>query len=374
MPHIPLDQSDVTPEEACAAAACTHDLHAVGRFEEALAIHCGRRHAVACASGAAATWAALCGLRLNAGDEVICSALVPGNTLLALVALGIKPVFVDVEPTRMVANPAAVEAAQTPRTRAVVAAVGAAGQAGIEAVACATRRLELPLLEDGGQAFGSLAGGRPLGAIGRASVFDFGFGAPMTTLHGGVLLTDDDRLAETARKTLRDPETSGLLPMGAPMPAYAATLGLAQLRRLPEILARRRKLAECYLHHLLEIPDLILPDLQDGETHAWPVLWARLSTDYRASERDDILDGLIAHGIEAGKVLRCAHRLPASFGKSAALPVAEALAKRTLRLPLFNRMREEQVEDVCRALTAELLKARLKMNDWPEGDDVKLEG
>ncbi len=376
MPTIPLDLPDIPPEEAYAAAASAGDAHAPRRFEDALAAHCGRRHAIACATGPAAAWAALAGLRLSPGDEVICSALVPDNTLLAMAAMGVRPVFVDVDPARMVASPAAVEAAQTPRTRAVVAAVGAAGQAGIEAVAAVTRRLELPLLEDGGQAFGSLSGQRLLGTIGRASFFDFGHGAPMTAWCGGALLTDDDRLAESARKALTDPCCAGLLPLGAPMPPHAAALGLAQLHRLPEILARRHALARCYLRHLLEIPDLILPDLQDGETHAWPVLWARLSTDYRAAQRDDILAGLLAHGIHAGKALRCAHRMPACverFGKTTALPVAEALSKRTLRLPLFNRMREEQVEDVCRALTAELLKARLKMNDWPEGGQVNLE-
>lgn len=377
MAPIPLDLPDLPPEDAYAAAALSADLGVVKRLETALAIHCGRRHAVACASGTAAAWAALAGLNPRPGDEVICSALVPDGTLLALAALNLKPVFVDVDPTRMVANPLAVEAAVSPRTRAMVAAVGAASQAGIEAVAAVARRLELPLLEDGGQAFGSMAAGRHLGSIGRASVFDFGPGAPMTTLHGGVLLTDDDRLADAARKTLAAPAACGHLPLGAPMSPFSAALGQSQLRRLPEILARRQALAECYLRHLLENPDLVLPDLHGQSAHAWPILWVRLSTDYRTSQQAGILHHLARHGIAAALALRCSHKLvlPWNNGKNKPpiLPVAEALARRTLRLPMFNRLREDQVEQVCRTLTAAMLEARRHLEDWPEGGGVPLD-
>lgn len=374
---LPLSQSDILPEDAYAAAA-GRDPHVVAHFEDALAAHCKRRHAIACASGTAAVWAALAGLKLQAGDEVICSAWVPGSVLVALGALGARAVFVDVNPSQLAAEPSGVEAALSPRTRAILVAVGVAGQAGVEAVAAVARRLELPLIEDGGQAFGSATSGRALGTIGRASVFDFGHGAPLSTLCGGAVVTDDDRLADLARRILAAPDAAGLLPIGAPIAPFSASLGLAQLRRLPEILARRQELAECYFQLLLENPDLVLPDLQGEEVHAWPVFWTRLSTDYPATARDAILRHLNRHGIEADAGLRCAHKLPACHpqpqGKPASLPVAEALARRTLRLPLFNRMKEAQVEQVCHTLTTAMLAVRQKSADWPEGGDLSLEG
>lgn len=375
---LPLTRSDLLPEDAYAAAN-ERSPHAVTHFEDALAAHCGRRHAIACASGPGAVFAALAGLRIGAGDEVICSALVPGGTLLALATLGARPVFVDVSPSMLVADPEAVVAAFSPRTRAVVAAVGVAGQVGIDAVAAAARRLEVPLIEDGGHAFGSSCAGRLLGATGRASTFDFGHGAPLSTLCGGVMLTDDDRLADAVRRTLAS-DAAGLTPLGAPMAPFAAGLGLSQLRRLDGILARRRELAECYLRGLLENPDLVLPDLGAEETHAWPMFWARLSTDYSGKSRELITGHLARHGIETAPALHPAHRSPlASLGVapqgakgSIGLPVAESLARRTLRLPLFNQMTEAQIEQVCHSLTEAMLLARRESSDWPEGDDVKI--
>ncbi len=376
MPHaiVPLTHSDILPEDAYAAACA--DVHAVARFETMVAVHCSRRHAIAATSGQAAMWAALASLGLKPGDEVICSALVPGSTLIAILALGAKAVFVDVSLNQLVADPAAIEAAFTPRTRAIVVAVAVAGQAGVEAVAASARRLEIPLIEDGGQAFGSSIAGRTLGSIGRASVFDFGPGAPLSTLGGGILVTDDDALADTARKILQNPDGAGLPPLGAPMHPFAAALGQMQLRRLPEILQKRQAIAECYLRHLIENPDLVLPDLQGQKLHAWPVLWARLSTDYRAGQFTGILRHLTRHDIEVAPALRCAHKLalPANnAGKSPALPVAEALARRTLRLPMFNRMTENQVEQVCHTLTAAMLEARRHLADWPEGGGIPLD-
>lgn len=370
--HIPLSQPDILGEEAYAAG--TADRLTVIRLEETLARRCGRRHAVACASGAVAAWAGLAGMEVAAGDEVICSPLVPGGTLAALVALGVKPVFVDIDPKMLVVDPAAVEAAVTARSRAVIAAVGAAGQAGVEAVAKVARRLELPLLEDGGQGFGSAFDGRPLGHIGRASVFDFGPEAAFTTLGGGVLLTDDDRLAEQARRALAQPEAAGHFLFGTPMNPIAAGLGLAQVPRLDGILHARRRLAEHYLSLLLDLSDLILPDVRVGDTHAWPVFWVRLSPEWPGHHRDRLIAALGRHGIQADAAMRCAHRLPVCvqrFGPAPPLPVAESIAQRTLRLPFFNRMNEAQADQVCHSLTQEMLNVRGEWGDWPEGMDLR---
>ncbi len=376
MPHatVPLTHSDILPEDAYAAASA--DAHAVVRFETMVAVHCSRRHAIAASSGQAAMWAALASLGLRAGDEVICSALVPSSTLLAVLALGAKVVFVDVSLKQLVADAAAVEAAFTARTRAIVVAVAVAGQAGVEAVAASARRLEIPLLEDGGQGFGSSIAGRALGSIGRASVFDFGPGAPLSTLGGGVLVTDDDALANAARKILHHPDGAGLPALGTVMHPFAAALGQMQLQRLPEILQQRRTIAECYLCHLIDNPDLALPDLQGQKLHAWPVLWARLATDYRFEQVTGILRYLNRHDIEAVPALRCAHKLAlptGAAGKNAGLSVAESLARRTLRLPIFNRMTENQVEQVCHTLTAAMLEARRHLEDWPEGGGIALD-
>ncbi|HSN73914.1 MAG TPA: DegT/DnrJ/EryC1/StrS family aminotransferase [Anaerolineae bacterium] len=328
----------------------------VRAFEEAFAAWCQARYAVGVSSGTAAIELTLRALGVGPGDEVITTPFTFIATAEAISATGATPVFADIDPATYNLDPAAVEAAITPRTRALLPVHLYGQPADMDALAAIAQSHGLALIEDAAQAHGGEIDGRRVGSLGDVACFSFYPGKNLGAYgDGGAVTTDDAVLAARLRK-LRDHGRSSKylhdeLGYAHRLDALQAAILAAKLPHLDAANAARRRLAARY-RELLADSDLVLPFVPDGVTPVWHLYVIR------TLRRDDLLASLKAQGIEAGihyplpLHLQPAYRSlglgPGSF------PVAEDAARQVLSLPLFPEMTEKQQKRVAAALGAEV--------------------
>lgn len=342
---------------------------AVARFEQAFAAYVGAPHAVAVSSGTAALHVAMLGLGVGAGDEVIVPPLTFAATANAVLYVGATPVFADVSPEALLIDPASIEHCISPRTRAVVA-VDYAGQpcdyAALRAL-CALRGLTL--VADACHALGAAHQDNPVGACADISAFSLHPAKHITTGEGGMITTADARLARRMRQ-LRNHGLSSehsartdwryeMVELGFNyrLSDIQCALGLAQLSRADQWLARRRALARRYDALLADLPDVApLPQLED-RTHAHHLYVLRLD-DPSGARRDAVFAAMRQQGVGVNVHYPLVHLHPyyrRTLGTDSGLcPVAEEHAQRILTLPLFPDMADADVERVVAALRAAL--------------------
>ena len=334
------------------------------RFERSLAAWLGVEEVVAVSSGTAALHL---GVRLHgwgAGDEVLTSALSFVASANCLLYEGATPAFCDVDPETLNIDPAAARAAVGERTAGVLPVDLFGYPAQMPALEALAAERGLGVLEDGCQALGAVASdGLRVGARGAPCAFAFYANKQMTTGEGGALVATDARsaaLLRSARNQGRAIEMAKLehdrLGFNYRMPEMSAALGIAQLERLDEFLARRSRVAQIYAERLAPIEGLELP-LADRlpERRSWFVYVVQLPD---ATDRDAVIAGLADRGIASKPYLPCIHLLPdyrERFGyRGGEFPVAERFAERALALPFFPAMSEAQVERVAGSLAAAL--------------------
>jgi dTDP-4-amino-4,6-dideoxygalactose transaminase len=323
----------------------------VAAFEAEFAAHCEVRHGVGVGNGTDALELILAGLGIGPGDEVI----VPGNTFVATVeavrAAGARPRFVDVRPDTLLADPAAVAAAITPRTAAIVAVHLFGQMADVDALGRLASRHGVALVEDAAQAHGARYLGRRPGGWGAAAAFSFYPGKNLGALgDGGAVVSDDAQLIEKIRLLAdhgRSPsdrfvhEVSGRNSRLDTLQAAALRVKLARLDRMN---AARVALVEQYRRGL---PSWCVPVAEDPAAEAVYHLAV-----VQVPDRPTVTAALDAAGIGWGLhyPVPC-HRQPA-FAEYAdgPLPVVEAAAGRILSLPLSPGMASEQVDLVCEVL------------------------
>jgi dTDP-4-amino-4,6-dideoxygalactose transaminase len=295
---------------------------------------------------------ALHALSIGPGDEVVTPSLTWVSTVNMIVLAGATPVFADIEPATYNLDPAAVEAAITPATRAVLPVHLYGQPADMAALTAIAQRHSLALIEDAAQAHGAEIDGQRVGSLGHAACFSFYPGKNLGAYgDGGAVTTGDEALAGRLRK-LRDhgrvsKYVHDELGYGHRLDALQAAILGAKLPHLDAANAARRRLAARY-DELLAETELVLPFVPEGVAPVWHLYVVR------TPRRDDVLASLKAQGIEAGihyplpLHLQPAYRSlelgPGSF------PVAEAAAQQVLSLPLFPEMTEEQQKRVAAAL------------------------
>jgi perosamine synthetase len=328
----------------------------VEAFEQSFATLCEVEHAVAVNTGTAALHLALLGLGVSPGDEVIVPSLTYVATASAVSYCGAAPVFVDSEPGSWNLDPAAVEAAIGPRTAGIVAVHLYGHPAQLDALALIAERRGLFLLEDAAQAHGSRYRDKPVGSLGNAGSFSFFGGKLVTTGEGGMLVTDDALLAETARRLrnhARDPERryhSERVGFNYRMTNVAAAIGLGQLERFDWHVERRRANAARYRARLEGHPAL---EMARPEPWAESVEWLTSVVLSHAgeSERDHVMAELDSAGIETRPVFPPLHNQEIFAGSvSEPMPVAERLGAKGLSLPSGAPLSSEQIDRVCEAL------------------------
>ncbi len=343
------------------------------RFENLVAKVCSCEHGIAVANGTCGLHLALLALGIGPGDEVITTPFSFVASSNAILYVGAKPVFVDIHPRSLNLDPTRVEAAITPRTKAVLGVEAFGNPCGMAELATAAAKHEIPFIEDACEGLGATCNRRPVGSFGRVAVFGFYPNKQITTGEGGMIVTDDDRVAELCRslrnqgrpvlppEPLRSATQAAVnwlhherLGYNYRLSEIAAALGVAQMKRLPEILERRSAVAAKYMKRLMGNSDLILPTVDPGTEMSWFVFVVRLSSEFSEQQRDRILSGMLRHEVQVGTYFPPIHLQPfyrEQFGfKPGDYPITESVSQRTIALPFHSRLTDREIDLVCQTL------------------------
>ncbi len=366
---VPLSGPDITDQEVQAVAAVLRSGRlSIGprlqAFETAVAARAGRTHGIGVSSGTCGLHLAVRALGIGEGDKVITTPFSFIATTNCLLFERARPVFVDIDPASYNLDPAALEAAITPRSKAILPVEVFGHMAHFDRYEQIARQHGLALIEDCCEALGAVRDGRPAGSFGEVGVFAFYPNKQMTTGEGGMIVTDDDRLADLCRslrnqgRDTADWLSHARLGYNYRLSEIHAALGEVQMRRLDDLLARRRHAADLYDHALGEIQEVHLPPMHDRATASWFVYVIRLADRFSQADRDTVLAHLRAGGIGCNPYFVPIHLQPyirKMLGtKEGDFPVTEAVAERTIALPFFAGLSEDQVQAVKKALTSAL--------------------
>ena len=329
----------------------------VTRFERMWADRIGTKHAVACSSGTAGLHCCLHALGVGPGDEVITSSFSFVASANVILYTGATPVFAEVDPLTFNMDPAAVEAAITPRTKAILIVDIFGYPADVPALVDIAHRHGLGIVEDACQSIDGDLNGRKLGSFGHPAVFGFYANKQLTTAEGGVVLTDDDDLY-TLLKSLTNQGRSddgawlvhSRLGFNYRLSDVHAAIGVAQLERLDWMQDARARIAGMYQDRMQHVQG-VTPMYEGPERRSWFVYAPRLDADL---DRDAIIGRLEAEGVSAKPYLPCIHLQPyyreVHGHGPGELPITESISASTIALPFFCEMTEEQVDRVCSAL------------------------
>jgi perosamine synthetase len=373
---IPLSAPDVTESEIEAVSAILRTPRLsmgpkLEEFERAMAGYVGTSHAIAVNSGTSGLHLCMRALGITEGHEVI----VPSFAFIA-VANAVRyeralPVFVDIDPQTLNLDPQRIEEAITERTRAIVLVHTFGCPAALAEILEIARRHHLFVIEDACEAIGAEYRGRKVGCFGDAGVFGFYPNKQMTTGEGGMLVTSDPKVSALARKLRNQGRGDSCewlqheeLGYNYRIPEMNCALGMEQLKRLEAILERREAIAREYQRRLEGQPDLELPAIHfTGGRISWFVYVLRLSVRFAGTHRDHIVQEMASRGIACGRYFAPIHLQPGYRSqphRCMNLAQTESLAPRTLALPFFNRITNEQIEEVCQTLGEVLRQSRLQ--------------
>ena len=342
----------------------------VQKFEAALSAFCDGRPVRALTSATAAVEVALQLCGIGPGDEVITSAQSFFTVPNMIVKVGAKPVFVDCDLITRNIGLAAVEAAITPRTRAIVPTHWPGSLVDMDALHALARRRGLRVIEDAALVLGSRWRGRNVGAFGDLVTFSFHPNKNITSIEGGALVVNDDDEARRVEPLrfhgiipLPDRTRDVAFPGGKfNLPDVNARIGAAQLARLPEFLARRRALVDRYFERFAADPACVLPPRPAGDDgQSWNMWSVLLPLDRLTCTRKAFRDALDARGIGSGVSYEALHltTLGRRFGyREGDFPVAERIARETVTLPLHPALTAADVDRVCAACAEVVAAAR----------------
>jgi len=340
---------------------------AVAASEEDLQRATGARHAVVVNSGTAALHTAYAAAGIGPGDEVITSPLTFAATANAALFLGARPVFADIDSATGAIDSAAVEAAITPQTRAMVAVDYAGLPADYDTLREIATRRGIRLIADAAHSLGATYNGRRVGGLADITILSFHPVKAITTGEGGAVLTDDDAAADFARafRTHGIVRAPALLrrqegPWHQEMQALGhnyrltdiqAALGSSQLRKLDRFVARRREIAAAYDKALSGVPGIILPGRREGSESAWHLYVVRVLD---GSRRREFFEALQAHGLGVQVHYEPVYRHPyyEDLGYAGGLcPRAEGFSAAAVSIPIYPALTDAQVVRVSEAVT-----------------------
>ena len=337
----------------------------IDRFEELFAEAVGAPYAAAVSSGTAGLHLLCVAAGVGEGDEVITSPYSFVASANCAVYEGATPVFADIDPRTLNLDPAAVEAAVTGRTKAVVAVDIFGYPSELDDLQAVCERHGLALVDDSCEALGAVYKGRRVGAQGQDAVFAFYPNKQITTGEGGVVTTWSEetwRLLTSLRNQGRADGGGWLdharLGWNYRLDDVRAAIGIGQLEKLDRILAARAEVATRYSELLAGIEGLELPCADDADhERAWFVYVVALPP---GADREGVIASLAGRGIQTARYLPCIHLqgyMRERYGfREGLCPVAESLSRRTLALPFHARLAEDDQAYVAEALRAALAK------------------
>lgn len=356
---IPLSDPDITLAELSAVEDVLRSSRVssgskVEEFEAAFAAYLGRKYAVAVPSGTIGLLIALKAYEIGPEHEVIASPYSFRETAHAISLAGARPVFSDIDYWAGTLVPEKVEARITDKTRAIVACNINGHPAPWPALRAVAKKYRLLLLEDSTEAIGSRYQGALVGTFGDAAIFDFSQPSLLTCGEGGMVVTDDVDVAVALRRhrSHRLEERSSVVvsstpPYQAAMSDMAAALGLTQLRRLDEILERRRLIEHFYYKHVQSFEGIKDPYVAPEVTEVnWFLYLVHLGTRFTRSSRDAIVEDLHVEQVQAAAYCNPLHLQRHYFDlgyRRGNFLVTEKVADRAVALPFHTHLTEDQI-------------------------------
>jgi perosamine synthetase len=330
----------------------------IEKFQNAFQTYMGGGLALSTSSGTTALHLALAALGIGPGDEVIVPDLTFGATANAVLHAGATPVFVDIDPATWTLDPAAMAAAVTPRTRAVIPVHLYGHPCDMDAIMDVARRHKLFVVEDCAESLGAQYKNRKAGIDGDVGCFSFFANKMITTGEGGMVLTRDPAL-HAKMAVLRDHGMTKERRYWHEYPGFnyrmtnlQAALGLAQMERIEVFLQRRRDIVARYDKRLTNIQGIILPPRMPWAVNVHWLYTVSIDEPVLGISRDMLLAKLNERGIETRKVFFPLHPQPAfRAGVAHDCPVSEHVARRGVSLPTSNDLTIADVDRVCDAIT-----------------------
>jgi perosamine synthetase len=369
IPRIPVAAPVLDGRETEYVMECmrTSWISSVGRFvtafEQGFAEFCHVKHAIATNNGTTALHLALVALGIKPGDEVIVPSLTYIASANAISYCGAKPVFVDNDPKTFNMAPAAVEAAVTDRTRAIMPVHLYGQMVDMDPLLELAQRRSLLVVEDAAEAVGARYKGRQAGSVGICATFSFFGNKILTTGEGGMVTTNDDALAARLR-LLRgqgmDPKRRYWFPeigYNYRMTNIAAAIGLGQLENIERHLQARRNVAALYDEKLKPLDNFVIrPVTADFAEHVYWIYTVMLSEQVTAT-RDEVMAVMDDLGIETRPIFYPMHVMPPYFDdKPNQFPNAELCSSRGINLPTHGRLTESDIDRVVDALRCVVCK------------------
>ena len=321
----------------------------VGCFEQRFSERIGVQHAATVCNGTVALHLALVALGIGPGDEVIVPTLTYVASVNAITYTGATPVFVDSLRSTWQIDPEDVVRHITPRTRAIMAVHLYGQSSDMEKLVKITKNHHLFLIEDCAEAFGTYYGDQHVGLFGDISTFSFFGNKTITTGEGGMVVTNDKTLNERVRH-LRGQGLAAhreywhdVVGYNYRMTNIAAAIGVAQLERADELIARKKNLAKLYTYGLKDLPVQVHPE-ESGTTHSY---WMVSILVNHADLRDKLRQHLARAGIETRPLFYPVHTMPAYSRNFRRHSVAEDLSWRGINLPSFPSLTDDEVFYIC---------------------------
>ncbi len=374
LPLIPITKPELGEEEAQAAA---HAIRTgwiaqgplVAQFERAIAERLGVEHVVLTSNCTTSLHLALLCSGIGPGDEVIVPSFTFIATANSVLHAGGTPVFVDIDPRTYNIDPSKIEAAITPRTKAIIPVDQIGLAADLDAVLEIAARHNLKVIEDAAPALGATYRGRPIGAISPITCFSFHPRKSITSGEGGAIATNDAEVAARARvlrshgasvSDLARHSSSTViieeyeeLGYNYRMTDIQAAVGIEQFKKLDDIMARRGRLAERYNTLLSNIDGVTPPYAPEDAPHTYQSYCVRLDPE-RTASRDVIMDRMLEQNIATRRGVMAIHEEPYYVNRFGhiSLPETEAATRNTLLLPLFASMTEAEQDRVVESFKA----------------------
>ena len=323
----------------------------VDRFEEEFARLCGTRAAISVVNGTSALHLALLALGAGPGDEVIVPSLTYIATANAVRYCGAEPVFADIDPDTWCLDPRALEAAVTNRTRGVIAVHLYGHPADMDALQAVANRHGLWVVEDAAESHGARYRDRPTGSLGAIGVFSFYGNKIVTSGEGGAITVDDPELEQRIR-LLRgqgmDPARRYYFPIvgyNYRLTNVACAILCAQIERLPDLLADRRRVFDGYRRRLEGIEGIGFQPVADWATPAPWLFCITVNSSQFGCDRDDLAAALDGSGIETRPFFNPLHTMPPyANSRSTGLAVTEHVARSGLNLPTSALVGERELD------------------------------
>jgi perosamine synthetase len=338
-------------------------------FEERIKKYARVKYAVAVNSGTAALHLIVKSLNIKEGDEVITTPFSFISSSNCILYERAKPVFVDIDEKTLNIDPKQIESKLNQlrklgrlKVKAILVVDVFGHPADWDRILKIAKKYKLKVIEDSAEALGSEYKGRKCGSFGDAAIFSFYPNKPITTGEGGVILTNNKKIADFCRSLANQGRKAKggkwlehiELGYNYRMPEICAAIGIAQLSRIKEILKKREKVARMYNQKLKDFPEIEIPYVAPNVKMSWFVYVIKLSKKYSKRERDKIIEEMAKRGIQCGNYFQPIHLQPIYrkiFGyRTGMFPVCESISERTIALPFYNNLKEKEIDFIVKSL------------------------